>query len=185
MTLLHGQVLLSAPWPEGNDGLYYWLHTFYVQSTDFANNSQMNLACLGDMKLLYTEQVQIWSIRWKVAGTNTVFFEVIYGTPQFGDQPAQDNFTLLIAARWRLHASDGSYSYHLHRQPMGEDYFTSGEYSPLGLTQQHTRLNTFMAQGIYRSQTGSLLTVGELASRPIMWQLRHGTKRRRRRFWLP
>lgn len=185
MTLLHGQALLSAPWPEGNDGWYYWLHTFYVESTDFPNNSQMNNRCRNTMTLLYTDQVLLRSIRWKIAGTESVFFQVIYSPPQAGDQAAQENFNLLLAARWRLHAADGSYSYHLHRQPMGEDYITSGEYSSLGLMQQHTRLNTFMIQGIFRSQTGSLLTVGELASRPVMWQLRHGTKRRRRRFWLP
>jgi len=179
------RVLVSAPWPEGNDGRYYWMHCCYVNTTDWSTEGQMALAVLQDMSLLYTEQVLIHSIRWKLPGTNTIFYEQIYSTPVPGSQAPQDNFNLLIAARWRMRGSDGSYSYHLHRQPVGEGYLESGGWSSTGFTQQQTRLNTFIAQGIYRTASGSLIASGTVVAKPAMWQLRHGTKRRRRRFWLP
>lgn len=183
--LLQVQCLLSAPWPEGDDGQYYWIHGAYVNNSDFPNDSQMLLALNGDFRLLYTTQVILWSFRFKLPGTNTVYREDIYSASHTCFLPAQPNFNLLIAARWRLRGDDGSYSYHLHRQPTGEDYITSGQWSSLGLTQTLTRLSTFVSQDIYRTSTGSLITSGEVAKLPAMWQLRHGTKRRSRRFWLP
>lgn len=183
--LLAGRFLVSAPWPEGNDGQYYWQHCFWINNSDFASNAAMNLAVVQDMGLLYTDQVRFWSCRWYIPNTETVFFQNDYPSFQFGSQPAQENFNLLIAARWRMRGSDGSYTYHLHRQPVGADYIEGGEWSAVGDFQQRARVNTYVAQGIYRTQTGSLISSGVLASRPIKWQLRHGSRRRSRRFWLP
>lgn len=183
--LLQVQCLVSAPWPEGNDGRYYWIHGCYVNNSDFPNDTQMRLALVADFKLLYTSQVLIESLRWKLPGTNTVYllYLSVGGIP--GDLAPQDNFNLLIAARWRMRGADGSYTYHLHRQPVGEDYITSGQWSSLGLSQQQTRCNTFVSQGIYRTRTGSPISSGSVVAAPSYWQLRHGTKRRSRRFWLP
>jgi len=183
--LLAGRFLMSAAWPDCAAEGYFWEHCHWVDNSDFTNNAQMSLAVLGDMGLLYTTQVRFWGCRWYVPHTTTIHFQSTFGSFQHGTQTAQANFNLLIAARWRMRASDGSYTYHLHRQPIGETYLTSGEWSSTGRTQQQTRMNTYIGQGIYRTATGSLITTGELGDLPIKWQLRHGTKRRRSRFWAP
>lgn len=183
--LLRGHMLLSHPWPELEHDDYYWEHTYWVDSDDFPNNAQMSLATLQDMKLLYSTLVKTHSQRWYVGSSTTLFFQQNYSAGNTGAQTAQANPTLLIAARWRMKGADGSHTYHLHRQPIGEAYLEDAEYSTTGRTQQQTRMNTYIAQGIYRTQTGSLITFGQLAPSPIGWQLRHGTKRRNRRGWLP
>jgi len=183
--LLAGRFLVSAEWPDGVDGRYYWEHCFWVDSDDFDNNFQMNLAVLADMRLLYTEQVRMDSCRWYHLGTTVIYFSNNYGLSTFGQQPEQANYNLLICARWRMRGEDGSYSYHLHRQPIGEDYLVDGVWSDEGYLQSQTRLNTFIGQGIYRTNSGALIDAGEVAQLPVMWQLRHGTKRRKSRFWLP
>lgn len=182
---LAGRALLSMAWPGVGLGRYYWEHCFWVDSDDFDNNAQMALAILADMKLLYTTQIKIESIRWYVPHTTTVYFQQIYTFPQFGSLTSVGNPTLLVASRWRLRGNEGSYSYHLHRQPLGEAYLSNGAYTPLGLTQTQSRMNTFIAQGIYRTSTTHLISSGERSTVPSMWQLRHGTKRRASRFWLP
>ena len=182
--LLSVRRLLSAEYPRGVDGRYYWQHCAWMDDTDFANNAQMGLAWITDAKLLYTSQVQIHSTRWLDPETHDVEFQQTYTFPQFGSLTAQSNYSLLLCARWKMHGVDGSYTYHLHRQPIGEAYLENGGYSALGLVQQQTRMNTYIAQDIYRTSTGALIDQGEVAERPVQWQLRHGTKRRERRGWL-
>lgn len=185
MALYGGRTVLSLAWPGLNHADYRWEHGFWINRSDFTSDAQMGLAVINDMKLFYTSQVQILSTRFFFPHTDTVYFSQTYSFPQFGSQGAQDNYSLLIAARWRMRGSDGSYTYHLHRQPIGEDYLENGVFSGTGYTQQQTRMNTFIAQGIYRTQTGSLIDTGEVAIWPVKWQLRHGTKRRNSRFWIP
>jgi len=185
MTFLTGRTILSLPWPGLASGRYYWQHCFWVDSDDFSNNAQMGLAVLADMKLLYEAQVQIHSTRWFLPNTTTIFFTQTYGTPQFGSLTTQPDPTLLIATRWRMRGDDGSYSYHLHRQPLGEDYLADGRYTPTGLTQTLSRMNTFIGQGIYRTSSTHLITSGQRSTVPVGWQLRHGTKRKASKFWLP
>lgn len=182
--LLAVRVLVSVEWPEGNDGRYYWEHCGWLDNDDFANNAQMGLFVINNMKLLYTNQVRIHSTRWYLPGTLTVFFEQTYLVPQFGSLSAQENFNILVCARWRMHGTDGSYTYHLHRQPIGEDYMIDGIWTDDGYVAQQTRMNTYIGQDRWRTQTGALIDNGDVKQLPVMWQLRHGTKRRRSRFWL-
>jgi len=185
VTLLAGRTLLSLPWPGLSHADYRWEHCFWIDNDDFDNNSQMGLAVVNDMRLFYTNQVHLLGTRWYIPGTTTVFFAQTYPTTQVGAQPAQANYSLLICARWRMRGDDGSYSYHLHRQPVGEDYLENGVWSSGGYSQQQTRMLTFLDQEIYRTHTGSLLVTGTVAVFPVRWQMRHGTKRRNSRFWLP
>jgi len=145
----------------------------------------MFLAINSDMKLLYTTQVWIASIRWFLPGTSTVFYTQNTSIGNVGSLTALTNPNLLIAARWRLLGSDGSRSYHLHRQPIGDEYLLDGTFSTTGRSQSQTRINTFIAQNIYRTHSGAKVVSGQLAPVPAMWQLRHGTKRRASKFWLP
>jgi len=185
MALLTFRMVMSCAWPGVEDDTYYWQHCGWVDRDDFTSDGQMSNAVLNDFKLLYTSQVRFWGNRFIVPASGGIHFEAIFGFPQFGAQAPQDNHSLLIAARWQMRGSDDSYTYHLHRQPVGEDYLTGGEWSATGYTQQQTRMNTLIGQGIYRTQTGSLIASGHTVARPVMWQLRHGTRRRNSRFWLP
>jgi len=183
--LLAVRACLSIPWPNVDGGQYYWQHGSYVDTDDFPNDAQMILACVGDFRLLYTSQVHVRQIRWTFPGTETVYLETSNSSTRMGELAPQTGYNILIAARWRMRGEDGSYTYHLHRQPVGEDYLIDGVWSDVGYTQQNTRMGTFINQGIYRTPTGSLIAEGEVAQLPVGWQLRHGTKRRNRRCWLP
>lgn len=185
MALLTCRRVMSCEWPGLPDDLYYWQHCFWVDRADFSSDVSMDNATLNDFKLLYTNQVRFWGTRYIVPASSGIHYQAIYGFPQFGAQSAQVNHNLLISARWQMRGSDGSYTYHLHRQPVGENYLEGGDWSAVGLIQQQTRMNTYIAQGIYRTHTGALITSGHVVARPTMWQLRHGTKRRNSRFWLP
>ena len=145
----------------------------------------MALQCINRFKLLYSNQVQFHGLRWFLPGTETVYYSQTYTTPQFGSLSATENPNLLICARWHLYADDGSYSYHLHRQPVGTDYLENGEWSTTGYSQNASRLNTFLVFGKFRAASGELLSDGFVSVTPTPWQLRHGTKRRARRGWLP
>lgn len=179
------RVILSIPWPEGNDGRYYWEHCGWIDTDDFSFEPQMMLFILSNTKLLYTSQVQIHSTRTYLPGTQIVHNEVIYTPDQFGSQLPRENFNILVCARWRMRGEDGSYTYHLHRQPTGEEELIDGIWTDEGYLAQQTRCNTYVFQNRWRTSTGSLIDTGVVAQLPVMWQLRHGTKRRRRRFWLP
>lgn len=182
--LLSVRALMSSTWPQGVDGQYYWEQCEWVDRDDFTSNGQMGLAVINDLKLLYTEQVRFWSTRWYLPGSSTIFFQQTYGIVQTGALDVRENPNLLIAARWRMRGADGSYTYHLHRAPVGEDDLIEGIWSDDGILRQITHMNTYIGQGIYRTPTGSLITSGEVAQLPVGWQLRHGTKRRQSRFWL-
>lgn len=178
-------MVLSAEWPGLTGPRYFWEHCFWVDTSDFSSDPQMNNAILADMRLLYTSQVKMEGARWYDPSSGFIYYQQLYGFPTFGSLSAQTNQNLLVAARWRMFGADGSYTYHLHRQPVGEGYLEGGGWSATGLTQQQSRMNTYIGQGIYRTATGSLIASGDLASAPIAWQLRHGTKRRNSRFWIP
>jgi len=185
VTFLAGRAILSVTYAGLPSGRYYWEHCYWVESSDFPSNAQMYLAVNSDMKLLYGSNVAILSQRYFLPNTSTVFFTQNASLSNVGSLTPLTNPTLLIAARWRMRGSDGSRSYHLHRQTMGDEYLLDGTYSTTGRSQCQTRINTFIAQGIYRTHSGALITEGQLAPVPAMWQLRHGTKRRASKFWLP
>lgn len=182
--LLTVRALMSAEWPEGVDGRYYWEHCEWIDRDDFTSNGQMGLAVINDLKLLYTSQVQFHSTRWFDASDMSLFFQQTYSIVQHGSLSPSESPNLLMCARWRMHGDDGSYTYHMHRAPVGNDDLIGGVWSDDGYIRQSTHLNTYVDQGIYRTQTGSLITSGTVAQLPVMWQMRHGTKRRQSRFWL-
>lgn len=183
--LVTGRLVCSSAWPEGASGRYYWQHCVYVDTGDFANDSQMALQTLNRFKLLYTSQVQLHGLRWFLPGTETIYFTQTFTVAQFGSLSSVENPDLLVCARWHLFGDDGSYTYHLHRQPIGADYLEGGQWSATGGTQNAARVNTFVLFGKFRTKSGALVDTGWAGSEPTPWQLRHGTKRRARRGWLP
>jgi hypothetical protein len=182
--LVAGRLLVSIPWEDTTDGNYYWQHCLWVDTDDFPNNFSMWNEVINEMQLLYTTQVQFRGLRFYYPGTEVVYFDQAITTPLFGERSPNGNYNILIVARWRLFGEDGSYSYHLHRNPTGEADLIDGVWSDAGYTRHQTLLNTFVSNHNYRTSTGAEITGGEVAQLPVQWQLRHGTKRRNRRGWL-
>lgn len=182
--LLTVRFLVSAEFPRGVDGRYYWEHCLWVDRDDWPNDSQMVIEVRNTMRILYTEQVQLHGARYFHPISGDLYLDAPITTPFFGSQEPVTSPNLLICARWRMWGADGSYTYHLHRMPVGDEHLIDGVWSDFGFTEQQTRMNTYIGDHPYRTHTGSLIDRGELAPLPVMWQLRHGTKRRRRRFWL-
>lgn len=182
--LLAYRALLSCPWPEGNDGRYYWQHCAWVQDTDWDNNSEMALACFTAISELYTSQILFYGHRFYDPSDDSIVFQQTFTSPFACDLSPVENLNVITAARWRMVADDGSYSYHLHRRPIGEEDILDGGWDPDGYDRQQLALNNFLDWGFFRSHTGSPLNSGIVAPAPVQWQLRHGTRRRERRGWL-
>lgn len=182
--LLTARFLLSIPWPNTADGRYYWEHCLWLDNSDWSFNAQMANEVRNTMRILYTTQVQLHGARYFIPSSGDLFYDAPITVDVFGEQEAVTAPNILICARWRMWGEDGSYTYHLHRMPVGHEHLIDGIWSDFGFTEQQTRMNTYIGDHPYRTQTGSLIVRGELGQLPVMWQLRHGTKRRRRRFWL-
>lgn len=182
--LVAARFVVRAEWPEGSDGYYYWEHCHWVETDDWDSHIQLYLAVLADMRLIHTSQVGMGGLSLYDPSDASLIYRQNNGFVNVGVQAAQDNPNLLLCARWRMWGADGSYTYHLHRTPIGEDDLEYGRWSAAGLTRQQTRMNTYIAQEVYRTRTGSLIERGEVADKPVMWQLRHGTRRRESTFWL-
>lgn len=183
--LVTSRFLLSIEWSLPETDRYYWEHCTYLDTTQFGSLNGAASQNLVNMALFYTSQVRFHSQRLYNPATMAVLHQQNYPVSQDGNQPNTVNYNLLVSARWRLWGSDGSYSYHLHRLPFGEAHLEDGTWSAFGWTRANAHLNTFIMQGDYRTKTGSLITRGEVAPNPVGWQLRHGTKRSQKRFWLP
>lgn len=183
--LLALRFLVSAPWPIGGDDRYYWEHCAWVERSQFSSDTQMANRVVTGMRSFYTSQIRFHAERYYLPNTSTVYFQRTFGPTEKGIYPVAEQPTLLICARWRMRADDGSTTYHLHRAPVGEDDLTDGVWSADGLFRQRTHMFDFIDEEMYRTKTGALITSGEVATLPVAWQLRHGTKRRRSRFWLP
>src|ERR1044072_6496935 len=158
--LVTGRLVCSMAWPEGVDGRYYWQHCVYADTDDFSSNAQLGLQVLNNMKLLYSSRVQFHGLRWYLPDSETVYLSSTYTFPQFGSLAVTENPNILICVRWHLLGDDGSYTYHLHRQPIGDDYLENGQWSPLAGTQNASRVNTFVGFGKYRTKTGSVIETG-------------------------
>jgi hypothetical protein len=183
--LLALRFLVSAEWPNGVDGRYYWQHCAWLDRDDFTTDTQMANRVVVAMRSLYTTQIRFHSERYYLPGTETVYFERFFAPTEGGIYPPSESPNLLICARWRMYGEDGSYTYHLHRSPVGDDDLIDAVWSDDGFFRQDTHLGDFIDEGFFRTHTGSLIDWGQVAQLPVKWQLRHGTKRRLRRFWLP
>jgi hypothetical protein len=162
-------------------GFYYWTSVYYADLEDWPNYSQLALDVVQLEHLLCTEDVELTNLRIKnPPGRTNVVFSQNFITPQFGDIPSEGEFSLIQIARWHLFDDEGRRSYRLNRMPLRPSDWEGQELTPSGMLRQVTCLNTFIGQGWARNSHGSLITSGEVVQRLTMWQLRHGTRRRRR-----
>lgn len=179
-------ILKSIPYPENPTALYYWTNVSYVDSADFDNQPQMILAVLQRERLIARANINFEGYTIKQPpGRGNIIFQGAYSTPQPGQLPAITDPYLLTIARWTLIDDLGRKSYRLVRYPLGADDIEAGKLSPTGFTRQQTSLNTWLATSIFRNSYGRVIETGSVSPLAHMWQLRHGTKRRRSTFWAP
>jgi len=183
--LVTGRYLLSTPWAGTDSGLYWWEHCYFADTSDFASTTALASAVTGVMGDIYTSQVRRRGQQIYNTSTGALLLQQYFGSGNPGSATARPDPTILVVARWRLLADDGSRSYHLHRRLVGSDDVENGRWTSAGMMRQYGSAGTFVGAGIFRSHSGHLLDRWEVAQTPAMWQLRHGTKRRNKRFWAP
>lgn len=177
--------LLSASWPNVVGGSYYWTHTAYMRTTDFSSTGQLLLAWTNRVKQGYTEDVLLHGHRLIDPTTGNVVTTQTFTTPQACEQDAAPDYILIMAARWRFKSADGSEGYHLHRYPIIPDWVVDDRFTDAALSQLGAVAGAMYFPGKIYSSTNSLITGWSVNRNVVDWQLRHGTKRRNSRFWLP
>lgn len=183
--LVRMNALLSCAWPDIVGGRYYWTHTAYMKTTDWSNNLQQMNNWRARVLIGYTTQVLYHGTRMIDPDDGTVVFQETNVDGQPGGRTPFANFSLLIAGRWRYEAADGSTGYHLHRYPTDLDWVEGDQWNATGLSRLQAVAGSMYAPGHIYSRSGSLVTGWGVAGMIAEWQLRHGTKRRNSRFWLP
>lgn len=186
MALYQFDWLKSMPYSPNPSGRYYWTNVMYLESTDFPNVPQMINHALSKEKIICRANINVEGYRLKTPpGRGNVVSTVDFSILQPGGQPAIANPYLLTIARWTLIDDLGRKSYRLVRYPLGEADIIDGKLSPLAMTRQQASLGTYLITGTMRNSYGRVLTTGSVSPLAHMWQLRHGTKRGRSKFWLP
>lgn len=170
-----------VPLTTNPSGFYYWTSVYYLESTDFPNDAQARQAPTNLEKLLTTVDVDIiWQRVHNPPGRGNIVFDhsVGFTTGQLPNPSGE--YSLIMAARWRLWSDSGRWTRRLNRMPLRGGDWDGTKLSTVGLARQTASLNTFLAQGWCRNSYGELLTSGQVVPDLVMWQMRHGTKRRER-----
>jgi hypothetical protein len=183
--LVRMNALLSCPWADLPTGRYYWTHSAYFNTDDHENQAQMLLAWNGRINIMYTSQVLRYGTRIIDPTDGSVVHTQTFTTPQPADRDPFDQYSLLIAARWKFKAADGSEGYHLHRYPMNLEWVDGNQLTDEGHFRNLASAGTMYNHEDTYSSTGSLIVSWSVNRTIAEWQLRHGTKRRNSRFWLP
>lgn len=177
--------LLSCAWPDVVGGRYYWTHTAYMRTTDFSSTAQLLLNWTGRIKLGYTTQVLLYGHRLIDPVDGSTVFTQTFTSPQPCNRTAAPNYSLLMAGRWKFVGADGSTGYHLHRWPIDASWVDGDNLTDAAHSTLQGAAGSMYVPGKIYSRTNSLV-VGWTVNRNVVdWQLRHGTKRRNSRFWLP
>lgn len=157
----------------------------YADTDDWSSLASMLSYINNRLELVYTEQVQIHGHRLIDPTDGSVVHTQTFLVGQPCDRDPVENFTIYAVGRWRFTAEDGSQGYHLHRYPADVSWIEGDKWSSSGLAEMLSGPGTVYAGGFIRSATGSPIETWELSGDVSEWQLRHGTKRRNSRFWLP
>jgi len=185
LTFVRTNALLSCAWPGITGGRYFWTHTAYMKTTDFSSTGQLLLQWTNRVKQGYTEDILLHGHRLIDPTTGGVVTTQTFTTPQACEQDAAPNFSLLMAGRWKFVAADGSRGYHLHRYPIDGSWTDGNDLTDAAHSQLLAVAGAMYLPGKIYSGTGSLITSWSVNRNVVDWQLRHGTKRRNSRFWLP
>lgn len=183
--LVRLNALLSIPEPSTSSGRYYWTHTAYFNTDDWATQAQLISNFGLRIRIGYTSDVRYHGVRAIDPSDGSVVFTTSSVMGQACDRTPFANWSILIAGRWRFTAADGSSGYHLHRYPTDLDWVDGEVFNDEGHLRLLAVAGSMYLPGEVYSRTGSLITGWSVNRNIVEWQLRHGTKRRNSRFWLP
>jgi len=186
MNLVQVDILKSLPYAPNPSGRYFYTTVVYADRDNYVSYTTMANNMYSRESLITRENVWFHGFRFHdPPGRGNIAFTVSYSSPGEGSQPPVDNFSLITIARWTLVSVTGRKTYRLSRAPLDITQI-DGEYlTPAAVLHEQTMLNTFCGPDVFYNKYGELLSHGIVSPRVHMWQLRHGTKRERSRFWLP
>lgn len=160
---------------------YYWTTTSYWRKSDRVTAFAALQAAL-DLDF-HTKTADVRESLWQVKSEPGRGNIVLTGDAMDnlgGLTPGTGGYNLLIAGRIRLLAADGRPSYRLQRTPIYESDLDGDTWSSTG----KARINGIASRMLFGTELcdsrGQYYIGAEVASRPCMWQQRHGTKRRER-----
>jgi hypothetical protein len=169
------------PYSPNPSGYYYWCSLYYVDRDEFTSDSDCIFWVLAKDRLLCTEDVG--RIGWRVhdpPGRGNVIINEVFTTGSPGLIDSEGSYSLINIARWWLYSSTGRRTYRLNRMPLRPSDMDGMNLSDSGYATQVAALTNFLFPTRLRNSYGEYLTSGEVVRPLVMWQLRHGTKRRRR-----
>lgn len=185
MALTQVDLLKSMPYASLPSGRYYWTTTLYTESTLFTSDANLALYAVTREKLITRANVDFEGLRVKrPPGRANIVLQQDFTFGQPGAQTAVANPFLINIARWTLRDDFGHVTYRLHRFPLGEGEFDGLKLTSAAYAVQQNMLNGFLFPARWYNHHGNVLTSGQVSPLVHMWQLRHGTKRRRSDFWL-
>jgi hypothetical protein len=183
--LVRLNALLSAPNADTPTGRYYWTHTAYFKQEDWASQAQMLSAWGLRVRIGYTEDIRYHGTRIIDPTDGSVIDQTASVMGQACDRDPFEHWSLLVAGRWRFIAEDGTTGYHLHRYPTNLEWVDGDSFTDEGHLRILAVAGSMYLPGKVYSKTGSEIVEWSASRNIVDWQLRHGTKRRNSRFWLP
>lgn len=162
-------------------GYYYWTSTYYMDRDAYISIDQMAGRVNVLEELITTTKCERQIMHFKnppgrgnVVATRGPFDD------NFGLIADDGNHSLFVISRWLLRSASGRLSWRLNRAPLRYIDFDGDFLTSTGLVRQQAGINLLVSQARWFNSYGELITSGSVTGRVGYWQLRDGTKRRRR-----
>jgi hypothetical protein len=170
-----------VPYSPNPSGYYYWTNVYYLDADDFPTLNLVVNRVQSFEVIRLTEDVELWEATLKdPPGRGNVVLKVSNFFGQTGEVPSEGEYSLLNVARWTFRSSTGRYSYRLNRMPLRPSDMDGPNLSDSGFAFQQLRASSLVNSGQVYNSYGELLVSASVDRRLHMWQLRDGTRRRRR-----
>jgi hypothetical protein len=173
-----------VPYAGNPSGWYYWTSVYYFESSDFTSLFDMRVRCLNVDRLHTLDVVEYQFMLMKQPPGRTTVVGVVDMRPNVGAiATAGREYNLLTVGRLITRFEDGRSSYRYWRAPALYEWFHGGAWSAAAQAYMGSFINNMRQVSGHqaaRNLTGARCIGGVISGSPSSWQLRHGTKRRRR-----
>lgn len=168
-------------YPDNPDGYYYWTSVWYLDRADYFNSNDLFTDAQQCEYLTSLTTVQgTWGNIKSTPGRGNVI-QHINRSLNFGGIPYDGSgYTLINIARAAWRSTTGRYSYKLCRLPIMLSQIDGKYLVGVGVPNILAQLNGCLFTAPLRNKYGERLTSVSVSPLIHPWQLRHGTKRRRR-----
>lgn len=179
-------ILKRVAYPPNPSGYYYWTSVYYYDSDDFSNLLAMRTRALTVDRLHSLDAVEYIRITSKQPPGRGNVVSAISAVGNVGLITGWGTeYSLLNVGRLLLYYADGRSSYRFWRAPVAMDWIEGGEFNAFARARMASYINNQgpgAAGREARNQTGAICVGGLSPTRVSGWQMRHGTKRRRRTY---